>query len=201
MPHNRLLIRNFTLKLLGMMALLLIDIQTGLQEIEFYGTERNNPEAESNAQKILDAFRRKNWPIFHVQHCSTNPDSPLHPSKKGHALHPMVTPMEGEPIIQKNVNSAFIGTDLESRLKAQNISNLVVVGLTTEHCVSTSVRMAANLGFNVTLIADATAAFDKIGADGKRYSAETIHQTNLAVLKDEFAEVVSTATLLEKLPD
>jgi nicotinamidase-related amidase len=184
-----------------MTALLLIDIQTGLQEIEFYGTERNNPEAETNARKILDVFRSKNWPIFHVQHCSTNPDSPLHPSKKGHALHPLVAPMKGEPIIQKNVNSAFIGTDLESRLKAQNISDLVIVGLTTEHCVSTSVRMAANLGFNVTLISDATAAFDKIGADGKRYSAETIHQTNLAVLKDEFAEVVSTATLLKKLAD
>ncbi|MDC6362358.1 MULTISPECIES: cysteine hydrolase family protein [Flavobacteriaceae] len=184
-----------------MTALLLIDIQTGLQEIEFYGTERNNSEAETNAQKILDVFRRKNWPIFHVQHSSTNPDSPLHPSKKGHALHPLVTPIDGESIIQKNVNSAFIGTDLESRLKNQNISDLVIVGLTTEHCVSTSVRMAANLGFSVTLISDATAAFDKTGADGKWYSAETIHQTNLAVLKDEFAQVINTATLLEKLAD
>ncbi|MFD2099924.1 cysteine hydrolase family protein [Flagellimonas iocasae] len=184
-----------------MTALLLIDIQQGLQEMEFYGTERSNPDAEVNCSKILNAFRQKNWPIFHVQHCSTNPASPLYPGKKGNKLHPLVTPLEGEPVIPKNVNSAFIGTDLEARLKSQNITNLVVVGLTVEHCISTSVRMAANLGFNVTLISDATAAFDKIGVDGNRLSAEIIHSAALANLKEEFAKVMNTTSLLKELAD
>ncbi|MEZ4809612.1 MAG: cysteine hydrolase family protein [Allomuricauda sp.] len=182
-----------------MIALLLIDIQQGLQETDFYGTERNNPQAEANCQKILDAFREKKLPLFHVQHCSTNPESPLHPSKKGNAFHPLVQPKDGEPIIQKNVNSAFIGTDLEARLKAQNILAVVIVGLTTEHCVSTSTRMAANLGFSVTLISDATAAFDKIGVDGKTYGAELIHNAALANLKDEFAQIKTTEAFLEEL--
>ncbi|WP_222982076.1 cysteine hydrolase family protein [Flagellimonas meishanensis] len=180
-----------------MKALLLIDIQQGLQEVGFYGTERNNPQAESNSHTILEAFRSKGWPIFHIQHCSTNPDSPLHPSKKGNAFYPAVQPKEGEPVIQKNVNSAFIGTDLEQRLKTQNISEVVILGLTTEHCVSTSTRMAANLGFQVTLISDATAAFDKIGIDGKRIPAEVIHNTALANLKDEFATIKTTEALLD----
>ncbi len=169
--------------------------------MEFYGTERSNPDAEANCAKILNVFREKKWPIFHVQHCSTNPASPLHPSKSGNAIHPLVVPLENEPVIQKNVNSAFIGTDLETRLKAQNIADLIVVGLTVEHCISTSVRMAANLGFNVTLISDATAAFDKIGVDGNRYSANIIHNAALANLKDEFAKVMNTTTLLKKLAD
>lgn len=182
-----------------MTALLLIDIQQGLQETNFYGTERNNPQAEENCQKILEAFRKKNLPLFHVQHCSTNPESPLHPTKKGNAFHPLVQPKNNEPIIQKNVNSAFIGTDLEARLKNQNISDLVIVGLTTEHCVSTSTRMAANLGFNVTLISDATAAFDKVGVDGKTYSADLIHNAALANLKDEFAIIKTTEAFLKEL--
>ncbi|RIV44311.1 cysteine hydrolase family protein [Flagellimonas pelagia] len=182
-----------------MKALLLIDIQSGLQETAYYGTERNNPHAEENCAKILKAFRNKKFPVFHVIHNSTNPASPLYPGKKGNSIHPLVEPIEGEPVFQKKVNSAFIGTDLEIALIAQNITDLVIVGLTIEHCISTSVRMAANLGFHVTLISDATAAFDKIGFDGKRYPAELIYQTELANLKDEFALIQNTSNFLTEL--
>lgn len=182
-----------------MTALLLIDIQEGLQDLAFYGGERNNPEAEANCGKILSAFRIKGLPIFHVQHCSINPESPLHPSKPGNNFHPLVQPKDGEPVFQKTVNSAFIGTDLETQLRAQNISDLVIVGLTTEHCVSTSTRMAANLGFNTTLISDATAAFNKTGINGEVYSAEMAHNIALANLKDEFATIQDTQTLLRQL--
>ncbi|RDY59588.1 cysteine hydrolase family protein [Flagellimonas nanhaiensis] len=182
-----------------MTALLLIDIQLGLQQIDFYGTERNNPQAETNCKTILSAFREKQLPIFHIQHSSTNPESPLHPSKKTYAFNPLVQPEGNEPIIQKHVNSAFIGTDLEERLKSQNITDVVIVGLTTEHCISTSTRMAANLGFNVTLIADATAAFNKKGVNGEDFSAELAHNIALANLKDEFAKVVAMQTYLGQL--
>ncbi|NAY91933.1 isochorismatase family protein [Muricauda sp. JGD-17] len=182
-----------------MTALLLIDIQQGLQETEFYGTERTNPLAEENCQKILKVFRENSWPLFHIQHCSTNPESPLHPTKKSNAFHPLVQPLEGEPVITKNVNSAFIGTDLENHLNMQDISKLVIVGLTTEHCVSTSTRMAANLGFKVTLISDATAAFDKVGIDGNRIPAAVIHDIALANLKDEFATIKTTEAFLSEI--
>lgn len=182
-----------------MTALLLIDIQLGLQELDYYGGERNNPQAELNSCKILNAFREKGLPIFHVQHCSINLESPLHPSKSGNAFHPLVQPVENEPIFQKTVNSAFIGTNLEAELKSKDITDLVIVGLTTEHCVSTSTRMAANLGFNTTLISDATAAFNKTGIDGENYSAELAHKIALANLKGEFATIMNTQTLLQEL--
>jgi len=167
--------------------------------MEFYGSERNNPYAEENCGRLLTSFRAKQMPIFHVKHNSSNPNSPLHPNKEGNNFHPAVQPLANEPVFEKNVNSAFIGTELEARLKAQNITDLVIVGLTIEHCMSTSVRMAANLGFDVTLVSDATAAFDKIGIDGKRYSADIIFNTEMANLKDEFANIKDTATLLEEL--
>lgn len=182
-----------------MTALVLIDTQLGLQETAYYGTERNNPEAEENCGRLLQFFREKQLPVFHVKHNSTEIDSPLYPNKMGNEFHPAVQPLINEPVFEKTVNSAFIGTNLEVSLKAQNITDLVIAGLTIEHCISTSVRMASNLGFNVILVSDATAAFDKVGYDGNKYPAEVIFHAELANLKDEFATIMDTETLMDEL--
>ncbi|MAU26815.1 MAG: cysteine hydrolase [Muricauda sp.] len=178
-------------------ALLLIDIQKGLDEHSFYGGNRNNLEAEVNAAKILAHWRKNGQPVFHVRHSSQNIASPLHASKPGFDIKEGVKPLDHEPLFTKNVNSAFIGTDLEQVLRDKSIKSVVVVGLTTNHCVSTSVRMAANLGFETVLVSDACAAFDQKGVNGQTFDAELVHQTALASLKDEFAQIVSTAQLLE----
>ena len=182
-----------------MRALLLIDIQKGLDEAEFWGEFRNNPHAEENCRKILDFFRENQLPLIHIQHCSTNPDSPLFPGKKGNAIKDIVAPRTDETVIQKNTNSAFIGTDLEAMLKKDGIEQLIVVGLTTDHCVSATVRNAADLGFQVTIVSDATATYAKTGIEGKRFDAELIHQIELASLKDEFARIENTADLISNL--
>ena len=175
-------------------ALLLIDVQQGFDE-PMWG-KRNNPDLELNIAKLLDAWRKAERPVIHVQHCSVNPIYPLHPDNPGNAFKPEATPIDGEPIFRKTVNSAFIGTNLEEYLREQGINDLVIVGLTTDHCVSTSVRMAGNLGFNVTLVSDATATFAKTGPNGREYSAEELHAVNLASLHDEFCQVVKTEDVL-----
>jgi len=182
-----------------MKALLLIDIQIGLDELDYYGGARNNLNAESNCRIILDLFRARNLLIYHVMHNSTSPDSPLHPSKPGNVIKPIVQPLHTEPLIQKSVNSAFIGTDLKEKLESENITELIIVGMTTDHCISSTARMAENLGFRTTIVSDATAAFDTIGIDGTLYEAELIHLTALASLKDEFVSIIDTKTLIETL--
>lgn len=179
-------------------VLLLIDIQDGLDQLEYYGGQRNNPDAETNCSKILAWFREKGWPIFHVKHNSENSESPLHPSKPGNQIKAAVAPLDSEPVVEKSVNSAFIGTNLKDRLDKQNVRELVVVGLTTEHCVSTTARMATNLGYRVQVVSDATAAFNKTGIQGEAYDADTIHLTALAALKGEFAEIVDTQSVLKQ---
>nr|ELA7361847.1 isochorismatase family protein [Elizabethkingia anophelis] len=104
-----------------------------------------------------------------------------------------------EPIITKNVNSAFIGTDLKERLDREGINILVITGITTNHCVSTTTRMAGNYGYETYVISDATAAFDRTGINGEKYDSEIIHLTALANLNDEFATVWSSEKLLNEL--
>ena len=81
----------------------------------------------------------------------------------GFDFKPEAQPLDGEPVITKDVNSAFIGTDLEARLREQGVEAVALVGLTTDHCVSTTARMAANLGFETWVLGDAMATHDRRG--------------------------------------
>ncbi len=178
-------------------ALILIDMQDGFDD-PFWGT-RNNPGAEANIAKLLAEWRRREWPVLHVRHLSQNEASPLHPDRPGCAFKREFTPATGESAFEKRVNSGFIGTNLEGELRSKDLESLVIVGLTTDHCVSTTTRMAANLGFSVQLVSDATATFDRVGPNGTHYSADQMHDLALASLHNEFATVVDTAELLASI--
>lgn len=175
-------------------ALLVIDVQQGLDEPRLGA--RNNPDAERRIAELLAAWRAARRPVIHVQHMSLEPQSSLREGLPGNAFKPETQPLHGEPVFRKHVNSAFIGTDLEAYLRANGIRGLVVVGLTTDHCVSTTVRMAGNLGFGVIVVDDATATFERTGPDGTHYSADLMHRVALASLNQEFATVRSTRDVL-----
>lgn len=178
-------------------ALLLIDIQQGLEPDAHWGGARNNPDAEDNARALLAAWRAAGAPVVVVQHASTEPNSPLRPERPGFALKDGFEPAPGEKHIVKHTNSAFIGTDLEQWLRDNAIGAVTICGLITEHCVSTTARMAANLGFAVDLIADACHAHaQKDPFTGEMIPAETVHQVELAILNGEFARVTTTAEAL-----
>lgn len=178
-------------------GLILIDVQKGFADPKW--GPRNNPDAEEKMAELLAAWRETKRPVFHVQHLSTLEDSPLNPRKPGVEIQDVVKPASGEPVFQKNVNSAFIGTNLEKTLREQGVNTVVMVGLTTPHCVSTSARMAGNLGFEVYLVSDAIAAYEITGPDGTKYPASEIHRISLATLHDEFATVVDSKMILSSL--
>ena len=178
-------------------ALVLIDVQKGFDDPSW--GPRNNSQAEENMARLLKAWRATSRPVFYIQHLSRHPDSPLRAAQVGNEIKEIVTPAAGEPIIRKDVNSAFIGTDLEARLRRANLQTLVIAGLTTAHCVSTTARMAGNLGFETYVVADATASFDLIGHDGKLYTAEAVHALSLATLHREFATIIETRDALRLL--
>lgn len=179
---------------LGYAALLIIDVQQGFDDPSW--GRRNNPQAETHIARLLATWREQQWLVIHIQHHSLLSDSPLHPARAGHRFKDMVAPHPSELVLAKHVNSAFIGTPLEALLRRHQITTLVVTGLTTNHCVETTTRMAGNLGFRTYLVSDATATFDRIGPDGRLYRAEEIHAVSLASLHGEFAQVVTTESIL-----
>ena len=175
-------------------ALILVDVQRGFYTPSW--GQRNNPQAEERIADLLAAWRRLGRPVYHVQHVSREAGSPLGPGQDGVQFKALAEPHVGEPVVQKHVNSAFIGTDLERQLREAGIDTLVIAGLTTDHCVSTTARMAGNLGFKVLLPGDATATFDRMGPDGRRHDAQEVHDVHLASLNGEFATVTDTASIL-----
>jgi len=180
-------------------ALILVDIQKGFDNLEYWGGQRNNPNAENNASELLKIWRENNLPIFHIKHCSSILTSLLNETNEGNEFKEVVKPIDGELVIKKNVNSAFIGTNLKELLDKAGISKLVIVGLTTDHCISTTTRMAGNFGYETFLVSDATATFNKKGIDGQNFSAELIHETALASLNNEFASIVTTEFIKQNI--
>ncbi len=173
-----------------------VDVQQGFDHPRW--GNRNNPDAERHIGELLSAWRGADLPVIHLRHDSTELDSPLRPGHRGNEFKSVAKPVDGEAVVAKRVNSGFIGTGLEARLREADLDTLVLVGFTTDHCVSTTARMAENLGFDVIVVSDATVTFDR-EFDGTRYAAEQNHRLALAQLSGEFATILEAATLLAAL--
>lgn len=212
-------------------ALLVIDTQLGLNTATttYYGTSRSNPSFEHNLTRLLAGVRAYNAststttpiPIIHVHHHSTDPQSPLHPSKPSSGPQACAAPAADEPVLTKSANSAFVGTDLETRLRDLQITQLLVVGIATDRCVSTTTRMAADLQVccepgdpageagnaggeegerrgkstrqGVWLVEDCTACFD----NGGSVDVEVVQRVHVESLKGEFCDVTDVEGVLE----
>jgi nicotinamidase-related amidase len=178
-------------------TLIVIDVQQAF-DAPRWGA-RNNLEAEANISRLLTAWRASGRPVIHVHHESTSPTGAFRKNDHGILTKPEAVPVEGERLYWKTVNSAFIGTSLESDLRQSGTTTLVVVGLTTNHCVSTTVRMAGNLGFDTFVVSDATATFDRAALDGRMRPAAEVHASALSDLHGEFATVIGTSDVLRAI--
>lgn len=175
-------------------VLLLIDLQQALDHPSW--GKRNHPEAENNIDRLLALWRGNKWPVWHIRHDSTDPNSHYRPGQPGHDFKPEATPMPGEPVIAKRTNSAFIGTDLEDLLRAEGHTALVVAGAITNNSVEATVRMAGNLGFDTYLVSDACFTFGRADLKGHFHTAEAVHDMSAANLHGEYCTVTDTLSVL-----
>lgn len=178
-------------------ALLVVDVQRAFENPRWGA--RNNPSAEANVARLLAAWRGSGRLVIHAHHRSQDPAGLFAPGQAGSEVKPEAKPERDEAVLFKEVNSAFIGTDLERRLEDAGVTHLVICGITTDHCVSTTARMAGNLGFETFVVSDATATFERTGPDGRHWTAEEMHQSALASLHEEFATVTDTPGLIAHL--
>lgn len=174
-------------------ALLLIDVQVGVDVLSHWGGptgRRNNPDAEANMLQLLEAWRKAKLQVAFTRHNSREAKSPLKFSLPTGAQKPGFEISPGEIVVEKDVNSGFIGTSLEVQLRRAGISRLVIVGFFTNFCVETTTRMSGNLGFDTYLIDDCCATTNRVGLDGIDREPELVHAMTVANLHGEFCTAI-----------
>jgi nicotinamidase-related amidase len=178
-------------------ALLIIDLQKAIDDpIWAKDGPRNNPQAEGNIAMLLERWRRSAQPIFHIRHDSTRPASTYRPGQPGNEFKPQAQPAGDEPVVAKTVHCAFIGTDLERRLRDTGIGTLVVAGVITNNSVEATVRVAGNLGFKTYLVEDACFTFARRDWRGVLRTADEVHAMSLANMSGEYCTVVTAKEVL-----
>jgi nicotinamidase-related amidase len=183
-------------------CLLMIDVQNGVDDLQYWGGEngrRNNPDAETNIKTLLTAWRAAGLPVFYTAHDSREAHSPLRLTEPGGAFKTGLEPCDGESVFKKDVNSGFIGTNLDIALRRAGVRRLVVVGFFTNMCIATTVRMAGNMGYDTYLVDNACACTNRVGPNGTDYDAELIHDTSIANLNGEFCTAIRTGAALALL--
>lgn len=161
---------------------------------------RWNADLDRNGLALLGAWRARGWPIIHVRNDSLDIDSWFHPSHPGNAFRPGFEPAPGEGLVAKTVNCAFIGTDLDLRLRHLKSAGIIVLGMRTDMCVSSTARSGANMGWRTVVVGDACDCCDLTDpVSGGLIAAEDAHRVHLATLSDEFAQVVTTREVVGTL--
>jgi nicotinamidase-related amidase len=178
-------------------ALLVIDFQKAIDHPS-WGV-RNNLDAERNVATLLQSWRASERPVYHIRHDSTEPASHYRPGQPGHDFKPEAQPLCGEVVLGKRTNSAFIGTDLESRLRIARQTTLVILGVITNNSVEATVRVAGNLGFNTFLVEDGCFTFARKDWDGRLRTAAEVHAMSLANLDGEYCTVTRTSEVLTRV--
>jgi len=175
-------------------ALLIIDIQRDYFPGGAYPLVE--PEAAAGAARsVLDAFRDAGEPVVHLKHVWDEPEATfMRPGTEGVEIHPLVEPAEGEPVIEKAAPNGFVDTGLEERLRAAGIDSLVVAGMMSSMCVDATVRAAADLGFDVTVVHDACAAPD-LSFEGREIPGAAVHGAFMAALGDGYATLAASGDL------
>lgn len=169
-------------------TLVLIDLQKAIDD-PWWG-ERNHPEAEARAQRLLKLWRHAQWPLYHIRHDSREPRSTYRPGQPLHAFKPETAPQAGEEVLGKTTCSAFASTDLAERLRRRGVSRVYVCGVTTNNSVEATVRAGGDLGLEMYLAEDACFTFAK-----GRWTAQDVHEMSLANLDGEYCTVTSSALI------
>lgn len=176
-------------------AFLIIDVQNdyfanGKMELE------GSLEASQNAKKLLDFFRKKSVPVFHIQHISIKQGATFFlPDTEGAEIHPNVLPLSDEVVILKNFPNSFRNTQLMEHLKKNQIQRLIICGMMTHMCIDATVRAAVDFGFECILIDDACATRN-LAFNDTVVPATHVHHAILAALNGTYAKIVSTEEFL-----
>jgi len=159
---------------------------------------RGSRDFEKNVSILLDHCRHAGLPRFLFLH--TDPDPGFRKGDPEFRLMDFMERRGDEPLLVKNTRNAFTSTDLQKRLDKLGIRRLVMTGIQMEQCVETTTRVAADLGYEVDFVLDATQTFPIVNrATGEEISTDALVERTQYVLRDRFARIVRARDLAGEL--
>ena len=168
-------------------ALIMVDLQNTYREgvMRLKGVE----EALAQARRVLDRARELGRPVIHIRH-DAGVGSPYDVTAPIGQIADPVAPLAGEMVITKQYPNSFIPTPLDEELRRLGIGSIVLTGFMTHACINSTARGAFNLGYQTTIIANATATRDLPATGGGVVPAEQLQAASLAAASDIFAVIV-----------
>jgi nicotinamidase-related amidase len=179
-------------------ALIVLDVQKAIDDPRW--NSKNNPGYADVIAKLLAKFRAANLPVIHVRHEEANPASSFYVDGPGLPFKDEALPLDGETVIAKQQNCAFVGTSLEKHLHDRGIKRLIFTGVVIHNSMDITIRMAHCLGFENWLVLDATTAIDVRDANGKTFAAQDVFDLYAAVLASEYCSLTDSDTVTSSLP-
>ena len=178
-------------------ALLVVDVQDSFK-VGSRWERRSNLQLESNVDRLIRAYREAGLPVVFILH--NDPDPGFRPGDPEVRLMDFLRPEAGEPVLLKNTRNAFTSTNLQELLDARGVHRVVVTGISTEQCCETTTRVAADLGYDVDFVTEATATFPITDPEtGEVLSTDEIIRRTEFVLRGRFARITRVAALEEEL--
>lgn len=177
--------------------LVILDVQDAIDRPNWDG--KNNPGYLAVIQRLLALWRSNGWPVLHVKHDERTPTSSYYVHGPWNGIKKDVAPIEGETVIIKQENCAFIGTELDAILTKMRVKRLVLTGVVIHNSMDATVRAGKALGYSIVLPSDATTAVPVVGPHGKSWDATTVHELTWAILGDEYADVMSSDEVVAQL--
>lgn len=172
-------------------ALVLIDCQNTYREgvMALDGVE----PALEEAAALLGRARSLGIPVVHIQH-NAGEGTPYDVTAHNGQIAEPVAPKDGEPVVQKSYPSSFEKTDLDAILKDKGVTKLTLAGFMSHMCVNSTARAGFNLGYDVQVVASATATRSLPDPTGGDVSSAAVHSAALASIEDLFGVVAAKAS-------
>jgi nicotinamidase-related amidase len=179
-------------------ALLVIDAQDSFKLGERW-ERRNNKDFEKNVARLIDLFRRHGLPVIYFLH--TDDDPGFGRSSEYYKLMDFISPRETEPVIHKDTRNVFTSTGLPALLMEKGVRRVLITGIQMEQCCETSARVAADLGYAVDFVTEATMTFPIPNHDepGEELGVEAIRERTEYALRRRFARLATVASIAEEL--
>lgn len=180
-------------------ALLVIDIQDSFKATPRW-ERRSSPRFEENVDRMIRAWREAGLPVIYFLH--TDPDPGFETTSPFFKLMDFLSPAPGEPVLLKNTRNAFTSTNLQEVLKEKGVERLVITGISTEQCCETTTRLAADLGYDVDFVTEATMTFPISDPEtGEELSTGEILRRTEYVLRKRFARIATVDDLVAELQE